>query len=487
MDRIYCDSNVYRILKSDHPYHKVELHNTFEELKDKFLFVFSDAHLDDLSESIPKYRDNDLEFMGRHVKDNFFSFDHVSKKEFQCLLATPMEAYKGKDYAAVRRFEKDPWNFDNLFPDDPEMPELNALNKLLKSYLELPITALAPAFDMSTLDEKNKAMMDNILPGYHSGMSIREMMESSSPFSAALLTDDKKVTELRKFIAKYINRDNYSFETWGMSFNEKFKETGFGKTFLEMVDSTLGEKQKDDFYLRFTNAYSLLEMYNITQEKKSGGGLKKFDYSSLNTDAMHAYYASYCDYLVTDDKGLQVKAQILYQMFVIPTKILSIQDLLDMRSLFAGQEETIDRFTEAMKYDMSHAFMITDKYSFKSDSKISTYKTTHNYFNYFNRFQIIRDQESTSLVFYCERLGPGNFVMYRETELLVGKLMRLFGYDLEKIGPYTFAENNYPDEQHAFRRWKHGDFGISLVHSRPDWGNFLCLCFDFLNTKSKHN
>lgn len=481
MDRVYCDSNIYRILKSDHPYHSLELYIAFEDLKDKLLFIFSDAHLDDLSESLPDYRDRDLNFMGNYVKDNFFSFDHVSKKCFRCLLFTPKEAFNAKDYAAVRRFEKDPWNFDNLFTDDPEMPELNALNKLLKSYFDLPIAALAPTVDISSLNEKNKEWMNKILPGYHSGMSIRELMESMSGFTAGLLTDDKQLTELRKFIRDYVDRDKYSFEKWGMAFDEKFKETGYGKTFLEMVDSTLGENQKDNFYQRFTTAYSMLEVYNITQERKSGGGLKKFDYSSLNTDAMHAYFASFCDYLVTDDKGLQAKAHIMYRLFNIPTKVLSAHDFINIKSQLAGQEETVARFTETVKYDMKHAFIINDKYSFKSDSQITTFKTTHFYFNYFNRFQIIRDDETTSVVFYCERLGHGNFVMYRETELLINKLLKLFGTDVEGIGQYTFGENDHSEEQHIFRRWQLGEMGISLLVSQPIWGNFLCLSFNFPN------
>jgi hypothetical protein len=146
----------------------------------------------------------------------------------------------------------------------PEMPELNALNKLLKSYFDLPIAALGPSIDTSSLDEKNKEWMDKILPGYQPGMSMREFMESMSGFSAGLLTDDKQLTELRKFIRDYVDRDKYSFEKWGMAFDEKFRETGFGKTFLEMVDSTLGENQKVNFYQRFTTAYSMLEVYNIT-------------------------------------------------------------------------------------------------------------------------------------------------------------------------------------------------------------------------------
>ena len=60
MMRIYCDSNIYRYLNSAHPSHSAELLNLFEILKDKILFTFSDAHLDDLKDSVKEYAEKDL-------------------------------------------------------------------------------------------------------------------------------------------------------------------------------------------------------------------------------------------------------------------------------------------------------------------------------------------------------------------------------------------------------------------------------------------
>ncbi len=361
MVRVYCDSNVFRVLMPSHPYHKRELLATMQALKDIFIFCFSDAHLDDLKNSKEEYRNKDLEFMEQYVRNNYFSYNHVGEKGFNCYLATPKEAFAGKDYEAAKRVLADPFDIDHLFDGFDDTPDVKMMSDLLKSYFSLPVAAFGNAIDTSAMDEKNKEWMNKIMPGYHPLMSIGDLMKSITPFGVGMLENKKKVTELRKYIREYMNRDNYSFEKWGLGFNEKFRETSFGKTYLEMIDNLLTDNQKNDFYLRFSYAYSMLEIYNITQERKSGGGLKKFDYDSLNTDALHAYFASFCDYLVTDDKGLQVKANIMYQLFGFSTKVLSTEDFINLKTLLAGQEETLEKFITAIKHDMKHGFMLWGK------------------------------------------------------------------------------------------------------------------------------
>jgi hypothetical protein len=479
MLRVYCDSNVFRILKSTHPFHKKELHETFEVLREKLLFCYSDAHLDDLKESKSEYRDIDLEFMGGYVKDNYFSYDPIKSKQFECYLATPTAAFAGKDYDEAKRALENPFDFDHLTKYLDDTPELKALSNVMNAYFDLPIAAFGSTFDNSKIDEKGKKWMEKIMPGYYPMMSLREFMNSVTPFGVGLLQDEQKVAELRKYIGEYMNRENFSFEKWGLEFNQKFKETGVGKSYLEMVDSLLTDKQKDDFYIRFSYLYTQLEMYNITQERKSGGGLKKFTLDSLNTDALHAYYGSFCDYLVTDDKGLQVKANIVYQLLGFETKVLSTNDFINLKTQLAGQEETYETLTTSLRHDIKHSLQLHSKTNIETGSKVDTYKTFHAYFNYFNRMQIITDGQETTIALYCDRKGHGNFFLYRETELLVKKLTGVLGTDNENKGLYDFAEN---DKDNIVRQWTKGDFLFSLTYSyRTGWGNFICLCIDFTN------
>lgn len=481
MLRIYCDSNVYRILMPSHRFHKKELDVAFEALKDKFVFCFSDAHLDDLKDSKPEYRDKDLEFMGKYVKDNYFYYNHIGKKGFECYLATPGEAFAGKDYEAAQDALSNPLDIASLLEDADDSREVKMAVNFLKSYFDLPIAALGGTIDTTLMDEKSKKWMDKILPGYNPFMSIKEMMNSMTPFGVDLLHNEKDVTELRKYIGEYLNRETYSFEKWGLAFNEKFKETGVDKTYLQMIDNMLTDNQKKDFYLRFSYAYSMLEMFNITQERQ-GGRLKKFTYDSLNIDALHAYFASFCDYLVTDDKGLQVKAHIVYQLFGFQTKVLSTEDFINLKSILVGQEETLEKFIESIKYDLKHSFQIREKVNIADGSILKTYKTTHVYFNYFNRMQIITNENGTTLALYCERRNHGNFFMYRESEILIKKMIAAFGIDDEGKGLYNLDKEENGNPKDTIRQWTKNGIVISFEESqKKDWGNFLCLRIDLGN------
>jgi hypothetical protein len=51
MIRAYLDSNIFQVIKESHPYHQPGLRVAIDNLKDKLLYCFSDAHLADLKNS----------------------------------------------------------------------------------------------------------------------------------------------------------------------------------------------------------------------------------------------------------------------------------------------------------------------------------------------------------------------------------------------------------------------------------------------------
>ena len=333
--------------------------------------------------------------------------------------------------------------------------------------------------EVSHLDENDKLWVEKIIPGYNPLMSLRELMSSVTPYGASLLKDEKQVTELRKYIGEYMDRETYSFEKWGKNFNEKFKETSIGKSFTEMIESLLPENDKDNFNVKFSHAYTLLELYNITQERTKKG-LKKFNLTSLSTDASHAYFGSFCDYLVSDDKGMQVKANIVYQLFGFKTKVLSSEDFINISHILLGQEEVYEKFSTSFQYDLKHAFLLNRTFNIENGLEISTYQTTHSYFNYFNRFQIIVDKGYHTYAFYADRENHGSFFMYRELEILVRKLLTVFGLDDDAKGIYSFDENNTWQVGDVIRKWTRGELLFCLTTSTRTWGNFIVLTLEMI-------
>jgi len=478
MLRVYCDSNIYRYLNTNHPSHNPELLDVFELLTGKMLFTFSDAHLDDLKDSPLVLAEADLRLMGEYTKDNYFLHDFVRDKTTGPYLATPLEAFKSKDYDAYRKTLESPFDLDSLLSDLDDFPEGKLMKQLLKTMYDIPIGAFASETDIGKMDEKGKVLFDKMLPGYNPLMSLNEFMNSMWPYSKSLLEDKKEFTELRRYIASYINRDDYSFEKWGMEFNERFKQSTLGKSYLDMIDGMLTDNQKKDLYQRFNYAYNMLETYNITQERK-GKAIKKFNMQSMNTDALHAWYASFSDYLVTDDKGLQVKASIVYHLLGLPVKVLSSKDLINYKTLLLGQEETLQTFIKSLQHDLKHSMQLFERNDpFKNES-VTTFKPGHPYFNYFNRYQIIRSDDSQFIAFYCDRDSHASFMMYREIELLVSKLSLMLGMDVDNRGDYKMEENSKYKEDDYIREWSIGDMRFRLLTASKSWGSTVCLGLEF--------
>lgn len=479
MIRIYCDSNIYRYLKPGHPSYNPELTDVFEVLKDKMLFTFSDAHLDDLKNSDFKYAEQDLLLMGNYVKDNYFMHDFIDDKQTGPYLATPLEAFSGKDYNAYENTLNNPFDTDNLFNGLDDFPQGKLMKQLMTSFLDMPVGLLSGQHSTADIKPSDKALLDKVFPNYNPMMSFRELMDNMWPFSKSLLQNKKEFKEFRKLIAAYMDREEYSFEKWGMAFNERFKNSTLGKSYMDTIENMLVESQKKDLYQKFNHAYTMLEIYNITKERQ-GKSAKGFNMQSLHTDALHAWYASFSDYLVTDDKGLQVKASIVYQLLGLHTKILSSKEFVNHKTILLGQEENLPNFLASLSHDLKHSMQLYESVDPFKNELVNTFKPQHPYFNYFNRYQVINSDGFTFIAFYCDRESHASFVLYREIELLVAKLNAMLGPDVDNRGGYLMEENNKYEEDEYIRKWVFNGMHFRLLKASKSWGNTICLGLELM-------
>ncbi|MBS1521390.1 MAG: hypothetical protein JST50_10365 [Bacteroidetes bacterium] len=459
-------------MKPEHPHHKTKLRSTADRNKENILYIFSDAHLDDLKPSKEIYRDIDLEFMGKYVQDNYFSVD--TKLEFQCYLANPKTAFDGKNYKAIDELYNNPQYLDDIFNAFGDLPGMDTLKAGLNAFWSQPLGNLKPMLDPQKMDEENRAWLLKFLPDYSPDMTLRDFWSNNLQFSKKFLEDKKELRDLRKYIAKTMNRDSYSWDKWKNGFNEKFCETPLKKTFLQMIDGMLLNDQKQHIYRNITYAYALLELYNITEERNSTGP-KKFTFSSLNKDAQHVFYASFCDYLVTDDRGMQLKAFIVYNLFKIPTQVLSVEDFINRNYHIQNNEETYDTFMKTLAHDIDHALQLFSKPDLMTDKKIDTYKTNHVYFNYFNRMQLITGDGDKRCVLYCERNSHGNFFLFREIKIITTKLLTVFGLDDDMRGEYNMDEKG---REPYVRKWSQNDAIFYLVVTSNVNGNYIALSLE---------
>lgn len=99
------------------------------------------------------------------------------------------------------------------------------------------------------------------------------------------------------------------------------KIIGLGMSCLELIEYgiTLHPDGKSfGLHNRFAGIFELLDMFGYWTDKIT---------TSSNVarlwDSSHCYFASFCDYFVSDDKRTRNKAQVAYDIYGLKTKILS--------------------------------------------------------------------------------------------------------------------------------------------------------------------
>lgn len=434
--RIYCDSNIFRKAKSTSNQFNKEVYDTMESLRGICLFLFSEAHLDDLSKSNEYYRNEDLTLMEQYVNNNYICRDHIYKK-INFLLATPTEAYNSHDFAAQENYLKDPVDYINNLLNTEDNEYLN----LIKPLFDIPILDLSE-FNIENLPEDLKNKLGNI----EDIKTLSDIIKLLPNFGFSL-TDPKAFRNHQKHLASFIDRDSYSYDKCLFDFDQKMKETGFQKSFMDLVDMIASGSDKDDLYTNFINTYVGLETFGVTEEKTGKKRkVKANSYMDLYHDAAHAFFASFTDYFITDDKGVQVKSFITYKLLGIKTQVLSSKDFIGRACLLLKNEDDLNSFKLGLKHSLKTG-LVVDNYIF---SKRQIVQSLYPFFNYFDRVQVELDEMTIQLF---RSRDNRNGIMYAELQLLIDKCTKAFGSSNEIINRESLTELSKYEKGQIIRSW----------------------------------
>ncbi|MCB0471890.1 MAG: hypothetical protein KDC56_02405 [Flavobacteriaceae bacterium] len=136
-----------------------------------------------------------------------------------------------------------------------------------------------------------------------------------------LIGEDQRV-EIRKVLnldPKRIN--NYKPDEVIEHLNYKLSETGQDFTFLSLIELGISyHKDAKTFGRsnRFAAIFELLDMFGYWKDTATS----KSNYARFS-DSSHAFFASYCDYFITDDKRTRNKTEVVYKIYDIKTKVIS--------------------------------------------------------------------------------------------------------------------------------------------------------------------
>jgi hypothetical protein len=334
MTKIYLDSNIFRFLKKNDTPQYIDLRNKLIQYSGSLLYCYSHAHLLDLKRDATERKEEDLKFMEAFVGKNYLCH-YWGEKEANFYSESPTDAFKDllqdSDVSTINPLE--------IMEDDPsDDPITKSLKEMLKTIMNTPLLDLSHV-DIESLPPDAKKMMGKLIPTGKTQVSLADISTQLSSFYEDLFNKNGEYKELRGYLIKNLDLEKNNVDYMNENFNEDLKKTSLKKTFEEYVNEAIshdGTKEitKDNFII---NAFTSLNMLGIDKEKN-----KKARFPNTFNDGQHGYYATYCDYVVSDDETFLRKCKLIYKLRDIPTKVMHVDDFCKEIESIAGSNPNIN-------------------------------------------------------------------------------------------------------------------------------------------------
>jgi len=432
MKRVYLDSNIYRYLKNDDSF----ILNKINETREEYIYYYSYAHLSDLSKDKTDKKFDDLLFMEKIVDNHFLNLN-PEEVFTNVLVASPTEAYNSMNFNPIN----EAFDFNEFLQDltvtDEDTPELKEAKEKLNLLLKMPFNDLGIPNLPENIGENN--LLNKLIPSFSNSTSFLDLMKGMLDTFTNLHEDPKIWREFRNYSIQSLGNNKFDIDINNENFNELLKETPLQKSFLEFVEESFThnkslEKQRE--YNFFLNAYNCLNLLGLDKEKS-----KKVVFSSFQNDGLHSYYGAHCNYLVSDDEQLRLKAKTLYRIFDIETEVINYDDFKSLIGQYDNKTFSFENFSHRIinvfeKSELNNTQEIEGKI-------VRTYSLNEILFGYFNKLDlVIALEESPMYIFYNENYNYSRFTSYKEFEKITNKIVAVLGQD-------SFKQSVFLDEEKA--------------------------------------
>lgn len=424
MRRIYIDTNTFTRMRTKQSEKYIQLEEYLRKYSSAFFFPYSQAHIDDLSNDATNNKDLDLEFIESF--SSIFLMTHHYSEGLKYQLASPKEVMSSKLESNSQ------FNLSEILSDfeNDDNPISGALGKALKNLLEMPIHNIE--MDLEKLRPQDLEMINKIVPGINKSFSISDMFTQMQKLNEEL-SDKKKFKDFRRYNLENLPGFNTLKDVSLESINNILLNSALGKNLNELIEQQNSDG-KATFNQKVVSCFMILNLFGLDQESN-----KKANFISLSNDAQHAFYAGYCDVLISEDEGLRTKAKILYQNYGIATSIYSIDDFLKFnQSNNFSKSLSLVEFINALKDDVIPQQLINSYESTQFNRITSIYSVRNIYFDYFDWIEYIDDRDTGKAIVLRPKNSYGLF--YEEVRLITNKIVASFGVDSEQKGDFSDSD-----------------------------------------------
>lgn len=160
---------------------------------------------------------------------------------------------------------------------------------------------------------------------YETITSVYFGIEVMKKFSSLLSKEQKE--EIRKQLGIEIQKlNNYTPFQVIEHLNQKLEILGNNYSIVEMIEHGIqlfGQEGKNfGLHNRIAGIFDLLDLCGYWKDKETS----KSNYARL-WDSNHTFFASYCDFFISDDKRTKNKASVVFHIYNKKTKILSTSNV----------------------------------------------------------------------------------------------------------------------------------------------------------------
>jgi hypothetical protein len=277
------------------------------------------------------------------------------------------------------------------------------------------------------------------------------------------LIGGRSYKELRSLIEKGGKNVKYSIGDEVYILNDLFKDGIIQDKFIDFIKASLHHKDKKnipyyDFYL---HSYNVLDILGFSKDKLN----KKNSFNNVFNDSLHSYYAKYCDYFITEDEGLRKKSSLLYKKYEVSTKVLSVEEFLELiDSIGEATENNLIQFFKKLSNDLISGTLVSN--TSESDFNIYEIKSSGRYFNFFDSLMVLKSQKNQDTFIFLKK-EKKNYLSepnYKECGLITNRMLKILHEDLAGKGKFDFESEIKEMISNGWngRYWEIGDTKINL-------------------------
>ncbi len=408
MLRIYFDWNCITHLKD--PENK-KLFDYIMSNKTFIIFPFSPAHFEDLQRSRPcRDIDNkdyykDLAIL-QYICDNHLIMFDNDKKRVLPFAATPYEYIE-------KAGDTDTWDdifryntFSEYIKKEVGEPYNIMINELTG---KIPVGISVPFFSKEKIEDG----LDLLNQGFKYMKKVQTHVNYNRELSAGIKSFDE---------ASFKHISGATSDNIHDEIDKMISKSAPQFNMDKLIELTLKRNKQNSDLTKFISYYLAYDFMGFKQDKGH-------DLRNTSTDAKHAYYGSYCDILVTNDKRMIEKTKAVYKDMFISTKVISINEL--ERCI---EEEKKIQFS-LKPYIMELGCNVHFKTAYLQDEIHCKYSYFQSPFlGFFNYGMVVYNIESRLPSFIFQRkLMRNDMVFYSEIDKLTELLRTAFTFDSESV------------------------------------------------------